>query len=283
MTEPDNDWSLITELDFSETTVTSLFPPTPPAQTTPVPQALPADTRTPCSAPSHEQPEPGVVQDVTDPPDTADRSTHSPPANLATATQTRLISDLYASTPIGVHLETQGGRLTRHMSTNRKMMDWRLTVRKKWLFIGDSNLARMPQFSYKDLQVDSYPGATFRHIESVLRKTAESTEVRVVLSLGINSRAQNAKDTTVKQTQAALRTGKIRFPAAQIWVPIVNFSVLLPLKKQNQLNTLNSHIQANMQFIPALTRGDFHTEGDNIHWTKRTAEHMLQHWLDHLK
>lgn len=296
MTEPAIDWSPSRELDFSEVTVTPLNAQTSLPNTTPTPQDPQREKRTPRLRPIEAQPNPCVIQDLADqievenmPPEGTpvqrQEVTDSPlAANLATATQTRLIPDLGASTPIGVHLDTQGGRPTRHMSTNRKMVDWRLSVRKKWLLLGDSNLSRMPYFDHMDLQVDSYPGATFRHMEAVIKKAAVSMNVEhVVLSLGINSRTQNPKDTTVKQMQAALRAAKQTFPAAQIWVPIVNFSGILPLKEQSNLNILNAHIQNNMQHIPALPKSEFHTESDNIHWTRATAESMLQHWLVHLK
>lgn len=169
-------------------------------------------------------------------------------AFLTSAIQTRLTSEFCAGTPRRSELECQEGHPTRHMSTNRKMTDWRLSVRKKWLLIGDSNLSKIQRFTHDNLQVDSFPGATFRHIEAVLKKTPESFEVEhVVLSLGINSRGQNAKDTAVKQMQRALREARQKFPIAQIWVPVVNYSGFLPLKEQQQLNTLNTHIQANMK------------------------------------
>lgn len=163
-------------------------------------------------------------------------------------------------------------------------MEWKLTVRKKWLIIGDSNLSRIPPFKIPHLQVESYPGATFRHMETVINKITVATEVEhVIVSLGINSRAQNAKDTVIKHMQAALRAVKEKFPLAQIWVPELNFSGMLPTKKQTQLTILNSHISANLKHIPALARYEFHTESDNIHWTVDTARNMLQHWLQYLK
>lgn len=298
MTEPMNDCSPSRELDFSEIAITPLNAHISPPQTPLMPHASPKERRIPHLRPREVQPNPGVVHDLVDlselenrPPESApteeqkkDRSDPPSVANLNTATQTHLTTDPSASTPMGVYLDTQGGRPIRHMSTNRKMADWRLGVRKKWLFIGDSNLARMPHFEHQDLQIDSYPGATFRHIEAVIKKTTAATDVEhVVLSLGINSRTQNAKDTTVKQMQAALRAAKQTFPAAQIWVPVINFSGSLLPKERSNLNTLNAHISANILHIPALPRSDFQTEPDNIHWTRATAESMLQHWLAHLK
>lgn len=52
----------------------------------------------------------------------------------------------------------------------------------------------------------------------------------------------------MKNVQAALRTAKRRFPYAEVWVPLVNFSPELP--EDERENLLNSHIERNMPFIP---------------------------------
>lgn len=170
--------------------------------------------------------------------------------------------------------------VNKHKHTDRKMMEWELEVTKKWLIIGDSNIAKMPDHSVKDLQIESYPGANFRHAQAILEKavTKISHVEKVVLSFGINSRDQRAKETAVKQMQAALRTAKTAFPFAELWIPLINFSSDLPTKQQGTLQILNGHITRNMPFIPLLDRKKFKTENDNIHWTKETATEMLQHW-----
>lgn len=69
----------------------------------------------------------------------------------------------------------------------------------------------------------------FRHMEAVININTVSTDMEhVILALGINSPAQNAKDTDIKQMQAALRVAK--FSLAEIKVPEVNFSGMLPTK-----------------------------------------------------
>lgn len=59
----------------------------------------------------------------------------------------------------GTPSPTPMSRPTRHISTNRKMVDWSLCVWKKWLIMGDSNLARIPDFQIPNLPIESYPGA----------------------------------------------------------------------------------------------------------------------------
>lgn len=174
-------------------------------------------------------------------------------------------------------------KVTRHMNTDRKMIDWDLNVEKKWLIVGDSNLSRIPEYNIPDLQIDSYPGANFRHAQALMAKSRSNVVVeKVVLSFGINSRGQKAKETTVKQMQAAVRTAKRQFPHAEIWVPVVNFSRALPPTERSNLHMLNAHIIRNIPYILALNEVYFQTDSDDIHWTRQTAQKMLEHWASYL-
>lgn len=177
-------------------------------------------------------------------------------------------------------------RVTQHIHTERKMIDWDLWVEKKWVILGDSNLSRFPGFSNPDLQIESYPGANFRHAQALIMKAKcrirpEKVQ-KVVLAFGINSRGQKPKETTVKQLQAALREAKKKFPRAELWVPMVNFSSQLPHTEQINLRTLNEHIDRNMPRIPALPSRHFMTGKDKVHWTRDTARAMLTHWTKFL-
>ncbi|KAK3506087.1 hypothetical protein QTP70_005342, partial [Hemibagrus guttatus] len=146
---------------------------------------------------------------------------------------------------------------TRHINTDRKLEDWDLSVMKKWIIIGDSNLSRFPSHSIPDLQIDSYPGAGFRHAEAVMAKATSQVQVeKVVLAFGLNSRAQKAKETTIKQMQAAVRSAKRKFPDAEIWIPMVNYSASLPVRERETLHKLNAHISRNMPFIEALDKAN---------------------------
>ena len=163
------------------------------------------------------------------------------------------------------------------------MVDWSLVARKKWLFLGDSNLARLPTFSILDLQIESYPGANFHHAEAVLAKSVTYTVVeKVLLSFGLNCRQQKAKETAIKQLQGAFRMTKKQFPHAEIWVPLINYSACLPHEEQVTIRKINEHIKQHLPYIAALRSSDFQTEKDHIHWTKKTASTMLDHWIAYL-
>ncbi|KAL3966294.1 hypothetical protein ACER0C_031691 [Sarotherodon galilaeus] len=186
--------------------------------------------------------------------------------------------DMFTSTP-----KPQLLRVTKHVRTERKMIDWGLSVRKKWLMIGDSNLARIPGYSIPDLQIDSYPGANFRHAQALMAKsTSEVVVEKVVLAFGLNCKGQRAKETAIKQLQGAVRAAKKHFPYSEIWVPVINYSPSLSLAERTTLHTLNAHIMRNQPFIPALPSSSFQTEWDNLHWTRQTGRAMLEHWVSHL-
>ena len=170
-----------------------------------------------------------------------------------------------------------------HRSTPWKMVAWSLRVDKKWLIMGDSNLSRLPQHTIADLQIESYPGANFRHAGDVISKAAVNTTVEtVVLSFGINNRTQKAVLTAVKQLQGAVRAAKRMFPHAEIWIPLVNFSPLLPFAERETLTKLNDHIRKTMPFIPLLEDRLFQVEEDHVHWTDATARAIFDHWVSFL-
>lgn len=174
-------------------------------------------------------------------------------------------------------------RVTNHGTSKRKMIDWKLHTNKKWVIMGDSNLRRFPQYSIPDLQIDSYPGATFRHATALISKTTPNKDVeKIVLAFGINNRQQKGKETCIKQLQAAICNAKRRFPYAEVWVPLVNYSRRLPYDQQVTLQTLNAHISRHTGCIPALDKDLFTTDTDDIHWTRTTAKAMLDHWVSFL-
>ena len=148
-------------------------------------------------------------------------------------------------------------RPTRHINTTKKMKEWCPTARMKHLIIGDSNLARIPPFQHPDLQIDSFPGATFRHAEAILGRTSVTTTVqKVILAFGLNNRAQKPEQTTVKRVQRAMRMAKLAFPQAQILVPEINFSRALPHREQDNLRKLN--INKQLQLHPRTAQEALH-------------------------
>lgn len=175
-------------------------------------------------------------------------------------------------------------RPVRHLSTTKKMVEWGLTVRKKWVILGDSNLARIPEYQIENLQIDSYPGGTFRHAEAILSKAHVTTEVeKIILAFGINHKAQKAKETSIKQLQHAVKRAQEQFPRARVWIPVINFSRTLKREEQGALEALNRYIRGkNINCISPLPNAQFSVTADRIHWTTATAKAMLDHWANEL-
>ncbi len=193
------------------------------------------------------------------------------------------LDDLFDFTSTPTKTKTKTFKVKRHINTDRKMVDWGLSVGKKWVIIGDSNISRIGKHSIPDLQIESYPGANFRHASSIIAKaTSHLTVEKVVLSFGINCRGQRARETSIKQMQAAVRTAKRQFPYSELWIPVINFSTSLTAAEQITLQTINAHITRNLPYIPMLPHTQFDTEKDHVHWTKGTAQAMLNHWITYL-
>lgn len=59
------------------------------------------------------------------------------------------------------------------------------------VFIGDSNLAHIPQYNNSHVQVDSFLGMNFLHIARVPQKLSPNVNTqKVILSVGLNNREQ---------------------------------------------------------------------------------------------
>ncbi|MGL5802998.1 MAG: hypothetical protein ACRCX7_10470, partial [Cetobacterium sp.] len=174
---------------------------------------------------------------------------------------------------------------TKHPRTVRKIFDWEIEIVKPILIIGDSNLARIPQFRDIRVQVDSFPGATFYHIKGVLEKLGTLPAVeKVVLSVGLNNcLGRQTSTTTWKQLQQLLKVCEKRFPNAQVYVPVLNYSDRLDRQVQILIQNLNRTIVQRCQFLPDLNRLGFYTEArDPVHWRSDTAVSIFKFWLDQL-
>ena len=176
---------------------------------------------------------------------------------------------------------SQAYQVTTHPRMKVKSR-WTMNVKCKWLIMGDSTLSSLPDHDIPDLQMDSFPGAHFRHMQELLKDRTTTMEglvvEKLILSFGINSRA-NAKETTIKSTQGALRAARERFPAADIRIQQVNFMKTLPPAEQDNLRIFNEHLERNMPYIPLLPESQFRTVADQIHWTAETGKAFFDHWL----
>lgn len=170
-------------------------------------------------------------------------------------------------------------RLTKHITTDRKKTEWELNIVGKHIVIGDSNVSKFSPPLIPEAQIDSFPGATFRHIHGILEKIDPNPEVQIVIySLGINNRKQKLL-TAIKEVQRLHKISVEKFPNAEIIFPLLNYAKNLPFREQEVLQGLNRHLKQKYMCLPELSKDEFMTERDGIHWTQKTADRILQHWV----
>lgn len=73
-----------------------------------------------------------------------------------------------------------------------------------------------------------------------------------------------------------------KFPNADIFVPIINFSRVLLIAEQQMIEDINVYIQKNCDFIPSISNTYFAVEKDGIHWRPATAKSLLLYWAKFL-
>lgn len=171
----------------------------------------------------------------------------------------------------------------RHIITDRKALDWSITIHKPIVFIGDSNLSRIPNIRLKNVQVDSFPEANFLHLSKILQKLPIQLHTQhVVLAAGLNNRHQHPFKTGIKQLQGLWRAARIAFPEAQIHTPIIQFSDFIPKQEQQNLEIINKYIGSHGNPLPEVNKLLFKVEGDSVYWTIQTAQLIFDFWLDNM-
>ena len=179
-----------------------------------------------------------------------------------------------------------------HPPTNRKATMWSLAIRKDIIFTGDSNLARIPKRKMDAIQIDSFPGATLRHLTAILQKhTTPRPETKLILlSIGINNCLRQQTDITIiKDTRRLIRAAREIFPQARIVIPLITVSIRLSATQIRCVKSFNDFVRDNIEgldsragFLDTLSTLKFQTTNDNIHWTPQTANFMLDDWLSQL-
>lgn len=193
-----------------------------------------------------------------------------------------------ASGTEGTSLEDLSGspqKPTRHQRTYYKMVEWNITITKSVVILGDSNLSRIPEYTYPQVQIDSYPGAKILHIKSILKKLPPREDVqKVVLSVGLNNGLRKHKLETMKnQFQQLMSQAKKTFPHADIYIPWIQFSPRLAPEIKRLLRALNLFLEANFRTLGGIEEHNFVLRrDDDIHWTPSTARKILKNWMTRL-
>ena len=157
------------------------------------------------------------------------------------------------------------------------------------IILGDSNIARIPKQKIDHIQLDSFPGATLRHITTILLKIpSPRPETKlVVLSVGLNNciREQTAL-TITKDARRLINITRLTFPQARIAIPLLTVSIKLTAAQLRCAKAFNGFIRDQIEIVDSrsvylntLSLLQFRTTSDNIHWTPETARSMLKDWL----
>lgn len=171
----------------------------------------------------------------------------------------------------------------RHVNTNRKNQDWSLTLQKKYVIIGDSNVSKIRNFTHTDLQIDSFPGAKFQHAGNLIEKATITVQPELVIfSFGINNRTQRCVQNTTKEIQRTYKMARNRLPNARLYFPIINYSELLVWEERTHLDGVNEYIRETLMYLEQLPHDRFKVGQDLIHWTTETAKAILEHWAHQL-
>lgn len=168
---------------------------------------------------------------------------------------------------------------THRARRSRKLQDWKIRAIKPVVFLGDSNLSRIPAFKNPHIQVDSYPGANFYHFYKLFEMAPKFAETGlVVLAVGFNNRDQDPRKTSIKQLRMVVRGAQSVFPNADIFVAKIHLlDSLTAIQKQN-LTIINNFIDSHYNHLSCIHPQHVHTAADGIHWTEETAKTIFSTW-----
>ena len=159
------------------------------------------------------------------------------------------------------------------------------------LIIGASNLSNITKsrVSKKDLDVCSFPGAKMFTFLKLLERTSPQTHVKkLLLNLGINDRGNSVKTTSLPQFHRVLQATRKVFPNAKLFVSSLQWDPRRISNSENaNLEALHEGFKSadGIDLIPKLASEKFQIAPEDkygIHWTKESANQMLDHWLHHL-
>ena len=225
----------------------------------------------------------------------------SPKSSITNLSQSSNLPIPFSLTPVSVDRDTSNlSSNTSNLSSNssditpnrhenlpnkQKISGWDLPeIEQPILIVGTSQLSNIKRSPNSNIQIESYPGAQIRHIEAVIRRHKLKTEPKhLIVEIGINDRDNSVYGTTFPNLKKMIATIRSKFPHTKIYIPAIQFSRKLDLKSQENLNELNQIFNSldTICCIPPMARG-FKTSNDNIHWTNKTANALLKHWINHL-
>lgn len=171
--------------------------------------------------------------------------------------------------------ELELSSFTKHDHFGDKLANWSLSPDKPILIVGDSNLSRLPLIANKSnpSRFLSYP----IHILQNHTPISESVEA-VILSFGLNDKDNCSLFQFRQQLNQLFDAAITKFPWAEVFVPLINFSPsMLPRFKKN-IAMLNQVLHDSGRSIPLIPDEQFSMVQAGIHWTPETATAIWGHW-----
>ena len=157
------------------------------------------------------------------------------------------------------------------------------------VYLGDSNLKRITKVHGSSMHILSYPGGKFSNIFAMLKNSLQYRCVKnVIISLGINERGNNVKNTSSPLLKRLIEEAKRVFPNAQINMASMQWN---PLKLSSYENKTLEDLQVSIEksedinVISKLNTDSFKidpVDKTGIHWSKETANAMIEHWAHSL-
>lgn len=180
-----------------------------------------------------------------------------------------------------------------HRAPDRKET-WRVEIvdEPTTLLIGTSNISRITRTPSKAIELHSFPGAKFHHLETMLKKSPTMTgPKRVLIAMGVNDTSvregqrPTRLNTVIESMRKAVKQARSKFPGSSIYVAEINMSATAAQTSRDRTDTLNREIRSleGVHIIPALPKEQVElTPYDLVHWTTNTANKILKHWAHHL-
>lgn len=160
-------------------------------------------------------------------------------------------------------------RPIRYRVEKQKIAAWKLElVGGSVVILGDSNLSRIPEYDCPWVEIHSLPGAQLHHLGGLIKKLGPHPLVqKVVLAVGLNNCLRLNEVTTIKKQLQQLTAGvHKKFPVAEIFVPLIQYSDHLPSAAQYRLDQFNNIVRNGYRFLEGIEGGLFRVDRrDPVH------------------
>ena len=152
-------------------------------------------------------------------------------------------------------------------------------------------MGRITKSSESNIQVISFPGAKFYNLRGFLEKGINNATYpcveELVLSIGINERENDIEKTSKGQLNRLIKRIRHTFPKAEIFMADMQWVPSTQSKRVNiALNSLSAVFKSleHVEVLSPLPSDQFVIDPQDrkykIHWSKETANAMLEHWLN---